>query len=366
MLQKERMIKTLTFQPVDRVPLVEWNIRESTMKEWIKQGYPEGVRYQSFFGLDTIYMPVPINMDMKPAFEEETIEQNERYKIWRDNAGAIRKDFTKNETPGFVTRQWLKYPVEDRADFIEMKNRYNSKDPQRYPQNWDIMIDITNKSHVPTHLSIPFLFWTVREWMGFENICYAFYDKTALLEEMFEFLMDFYIDILKDKIKEAKIDIVELKEDMAYKNAPMISPQMFKNFMMPHYVKFIDFLKNNGVKLVYVDCDGYPGGLIPLWIDAGVDAMSPCEIAAGNDLVALRREYPRFGLLGGIDKRNLSSDKKTIYDEVIPKVSYLIEKGGYIPHVDHAIPPDVPLRNYMYYREILTKVVHNEIVKQPD
>lgn len=202
--------------------------------------------------------------------------------------------------------------------------------------------------------------------MGFENICYAFYDKTALLEEMFEFLMDFYIDILKDKIKEAKIDIVELKEDMAYKNAPMISPQMFKNFMMPHYVKFIDFLKNNGVKLVYVDCDGYPGGLIPLWIDAGVDAMSPCEIAAGNDLVALRREYPRFGLLGGIDKRNLSSDKKTIYDEVIPKVSYLIEKGGYIPHVDHAIPPDVPLRNYMYYREILTKVVHNEIVKQPD
>lgn len=365
MLQRERMIRTLTFQPVDRVPLVEWNIREATMREWIRQGYPEGVRYQSFFGLDTFYLSVPINMGMYPPFEEEIIEQNEKYKIWRDSTGAIRKDFVDNATPGFVTRQWLKFPVEERSDFLEIKKRYDSKDPRRYPPNWDKMVNIINKAHVPTHLSVPFLFWTVRDWMGFENICLAFYDKPSLLEEMFEFLTDFYIDVLKDKIKEVRIDLVELKEDMAYKHAPMISPQMFRKFMLPHYIRFIDFLKSNGVKVVYVDCDGYPGGLIPLWIEAGVDAMSPCEIAAGNDLIALRKEYPRFGLMGGIDKRSLAKDKETIYEEVMSKVPYLIEKGGYIPHVDHAIPPDVPLENYLYYREILTKVVYHEPVERP-
>src|SRR5690606_15858635 len=115
-----------------------------------------------------------------------------------------------------------------------------------------------------------------------------------------------------DEIKKVKIDLVELKEDMAYKNAPMISPKMFRRFMLPHYIRFIEFLKSNGVKVVYVDCDGYPGGLIPLWIEAGVDAMSPCEIAAGNDLIAIRKEYPKFGLMGGIDKRSLAKDKKTI------------------------------------------------------
>lgn len=365
MLQRERFIRTMTFQPVDRVPLLEWNIREATMREWIKQGYPEGVRYQAFFGLDTFYVNVPIRLSMYPEFEEQIIEQQAEYKIWRDNLGAIRKDFAENATPGFVTRQWLKFAVEDRDDFLEMKKRYNSKSPERYPENWENIAKILSKSHVPTHLSIPFLFWTVRDWMGFENLCIAFYDQPALIEEMFEFLTDFIIDTLKDKIKNIDIDIVEFKEDMAYKHAPMISPEMFRKFMMPHYIRLIDFLKSNGVKLVYVDCDGYPGDLIPLWIEAGVDAMSPCEIAAGNDLIALRKEYPRFGLLGGIDKRSLAKDKKSIYNEVMSKVPYMLEKGGYIPHVDHAIPPDVPLENYLYYREILTKVVYNETVEEP-
>lgn len=362
MLQRERFIRTMTFKDVDRVPLVEWNIREATMREWIKQGYPEGVKYLTFFGLDTFYLNVLINLGMCPEFEEKIIEQNDKYKIWQDNLGAIRKDFAENLTPGFVTRQWISFAVKDREDFIKMKERYNSQSPERYPENWKTKAEILSMAHVPVHLSIPFLFWTVRDWMGFENLCLAFYDQPELLEEMFEFLTDFYIETLKRGIKDIKIDVVELKEDMAYKNAPMISPEMFRKFMFPHYVRMIDFLKSYGVKLVYVDCDGYPGKLIPLWIEAGVDAMSPCEIAAGNDLIALRKEYPRFGLMGGIDKRVLAMDERAIYNEVMSKVPYLLEKGGFIPHVDHAIPHDVPLKNYLYYREILTKVVYNEPV----
>ena len=86
------------------------------------------------------------------------------------------------------------------------------------------------------------------DWMGFENLCFAFYDMPELLEEMFTFLTDFCIETLKRGIKELKIDMVELKEDMAYKNAPMISPEMFRKFMMPHYKRLISFLKSNGVK----------------------------------------------------------------------------------------------------------------------
>lgn len=98
MLQRERFIRTMTFQSVDRVPLFEWNIREATMREWIKQGYPEGVGYESFFGLDTFYLHIPIKMCMYPDFDEEIIEQTDKYKIWRDNLGAIRKDFIDNAT----------------------------------------------------------------------------------------------------------------------------------------------------------------------------------------------------------------------------------------------------------------------------
>jgi len=65
--------------------------------------------------------------------------------------------------------------------------------------------------------------------------------------------------------------------------------------------------------------------------------------------------------MGGIDKRVLARSKDEIYEEVMRKVPYLIEQGGYIPHTDHAVPPDVPLSNFVYYREVVSKVIHGEI-----
>lgn len=360
MNNRERFLNTLLFGQVDRVPLVEWPIRKSTMNAWITQGYPIGVPPQEFFDLDTYSLGVPINMGMYPAFEEKIIESDERYKIWQDSLGAIRKDFIRDETPGFVTRSWLSFPVKNRADFLQMQKRYVVCDEGRIPDNFAARTAILNASSVTTHLSIPFLFWTARDWVGFENLCILFYDDPELIEEMFTFITDFCIGILRDKIGSMRIDMVEFKEDMAYKHAPMISPAMFHRFMFPHYRRMIDFLKGSGVQVVYVDCDGYPGGLIPEFIEAGADAMSPVEIAAENDLIELRRQYPSFGMLGGIDKRELAKDKAAIEREVYSKVPYMLEKGGYIPHVDHAVPHDVPLMNYIYYRELLTKVVYGK------
>ena len=363
MTTRERYLRTLQFQPVDRVPLVEWPIRGATMARWVSEGYPEGVPSQEFFSLDTNNIYVPLNLGMHPKFDVEVISIEGDHKIWRDELGATRLDLANAEidTPGFITRSWLKFAVENREDFLKMKERYVIADPARYPKNMEKRFQILNDGVLPTHLSIPFLFWTIRDWVGFENLCLMFYDDPALVEEMFEFLTTFVIETLRPVIDKIDVDIVELKEDMAYKHAPMISPAMFKEFMYPQYVRLISFLKSHGVKLVYVDCDGYPGNeLTALWLEAGVDAVSPCEIAAGNDIVQLRKDFPTLGMFGGIDKRALARGKKEIDNEVLSKVPWMLERGGYIPHIDHAIPHDVPLENYLYYRKLLTKVVYGQ------
>jgi hypothetical protein len=33
-----------------------------------------------------------------------------------------------------------------------------------------------------------------------------------------------------------------------------------------------------------------------------------------------------------------------------------MKDGGYIPGCDHAMPPDIPWENYVYYRELLSNV----------
>jgi len=45
--------------------------------------------------------------------------------------------------------------------------------------------------------------------------------------------------------------------------------------------------------------------------------------------------------------------KKEIEEQVMSKVSALVASGGYIPFVDHAVPPDVPFDNFCYYMELI-------------
>ena len=47
-------------------------------------------------------------------------------------------------------------------------------------------------------------------------------------------------------------------------------------------------------------------------------------------------------------KRVLALDRKAIDRELEAKLP-LAKQGGYIPHIDHAIPHDVPYENFAYY-----------------
>ncbi len=78
--------------------------------------------------------------------------------------------------------------------------------------------------------------------------------------------------------------------------------------------------------------------------------MFPIE-SVHTDPVRLRQEYDRdILLMGGVNKVQLAKGKETI-DEELKRLRPLVEKGGYIPTVDHRVPPDVSFENYLYYLE---------------
>ena len=74
--------------------------------------------------------------------------------------------------------------------------------------------------------------------------------------------------------------------------------------------------------------------------------------------VALRKKYGSdLALMGGIDKRVLANDKKSIETELKSKLPYLLSCGGYIPFVDHNIPSDVPFKNFEYYMKLKKRLL---------
>jgi len=77
--------------------------------------------------------------------------------------------------------------------------------------------------------------------------------------------------------------------------------------------------------------------------------MFPLEIRGGTDPYRMRERFGRDVLLmGGVDKTQLIAGKAAI-DAEIDRITPLVEQGGYIPHVDHRVPPDVTYENYLYY-----------------
>jgi uroporphyrinogen decarboxylase len=68
-----------------------------------------------------------------------------------------------------------------------------------------------------------------------------------------------------------------------------------------------------------------------------------------------------MAFMGGIDKRELTKDKAAIDSEVLGKVPQLLEAGGYIPYVDHTVPPDVPWENFVYYMDLKQRCLEGRV-----
>jgi uroporphyrinogen decarboxylase len=193
--------------------------------------------------------------------------------------------------------------------------------------------------------------------MGLERLLYTFYDDPNLIEDMMEQVCYLETEIIKRVVKDIRVDMVYCCEDMAFKTGPMISPDMMRKFMMPRYQKIMDVLHSGGVDVIWLDCDGNANELIPLWLECGINFHWPLECAAGNDAVALRKKYGKDIILGGnIDKRALLKGKDAIREEVMSKVPFLLESGGYFPGVDHLVSPDVSLENYRYFLNTMREV----------
>jgi hypothetical protein len=90
--------------------------------------------------------------------------------------------------------------------------------------------------------------------------------------------------------------------------------------------------------------------LIPLFIEAGVDGMLPFEVAAGKDVDSIA-QYPDFIISGGIDKREIAKGREAIDRELERVLPAMFKRSGYLPSMDHHMPPEVSYTEFQYYLE---------------
>ena len=66
------------------------------------------------------------------------------------------------------------------------------------------------------------------------------------------------------------------------------------------------------------------------------------------DVTKVRQEYPDLVIAGGINKKEVAKGGKAMQNE-IDRIIPLVDKGGYIPELDHSIPPDISWPSFCEY-----------------
>ena len=373
MTTRQRMLETLLFGKPDRVPLSPGGGRESTRQRWYSEGLPESVSpggipeeaYRQAGG--TLDWPVGgpgfyVNHRMIPCFEEKVVEVRANSQVvqdWKGNICEIGLEFTPlhlRNAIDFVTRRWVKCPVESREDWEDMKRRYDREASERLPANAAELAEKLRERDHYVGWSVHGPFWQLREWLGFEGLCMMMIEDPSFVREMAEFWTDHIDRLLRRGLSYVVPDELHVSEDMAYKAHAMISPAMTREFLVPAYRRWHETIRAAGVPVYAVDSDGYVGELIPIWIETGFDVCDPMEVAAHNDIVACRAEYGHdIGFRGGVDKRSMAAGGDILQAE-IDRIAPVVQDGGYMPACDHGVPSDVSWTNYVETVRLLAEV----------
>ncbi|MBR6745130.1 MAG: hypothetical protein IKM00_07955 [Clostridia bacterium] len=330
------------FGPIVGLP-DEWRAQGATEDMIAMRGFAfDYVPYYNLGNLDSVHRPKDVVLENTPT----------RY-VGIDHYGRrVRMDKRTSTIPLPES-----YPVETMDDWLKIKHMFEY-DPCRISDDEIEKAKRLQDEGVVIRSEILGGFDILRELMGEENCCIAFYEDPELIEDILRTISETNVRVLSQISKKLTIDQLSVHEDMAGKTGPMIGPNLVSEFIVPYYLQSWELVKDAGTKLFCQDSDGNMNPVIDAFIEGGVNIFYPCEPAGNMDIVALRKKYGhKIAFRGGIDKHVIRRTKEEIDRELAYKMQPCMTEGGIVFSLDHRIPNGTPLENYIYYvrraRELL-------------
>ena len=359
MTHRERFLATVAGQSRDRAPYwLFWGVWGSTWKRWQDEGMP---RFQSFgdvrahFGADEVPRIVPVRLGPLPDFSAPVSEDADSVTNI-DSWGIRRRDLKGVDSMS----EFIAWPVNSRADWRRYRDeRLDPNDPRRLDGDWREQCRQWSAAGIPIQLGqFPDtgIFGTLRWLLGDEECLAAFCTDPDWVHEIMNHMTGRYLEVFGQVVREVRVDMIHLWEDMCGRQGPLISPAHWREFMAPCYRRIHAFAREHGIPVLSVDTDGQPDLIVPPMLEAGVNFLFPMEVAAGADVNVFRQKYPGLALMGGIDKRALALGPEAI-DAELRRIRPALAEGRYIPDLDHHVPSDVSWPNFCHYAAELRKMI---------
>ena len=364
---KERVMRAMNHQEVDRVPLDLGGMACSLLdgvyfklKNYL--GFRENIepfregsnscyydeRILDYFDIDIRRLFVKTSNKFPIRFPDGTF-QNEWGILQRQ--GQFGVEFVKNPLEGAEIEDMDSYPwprAEELIDLSGMKERARELHEQ-------------NKYAVSLRAPMNGIF-EISCWLrGMQNFLVDMLSDEefahALAEKVLEVQLDWYGYVL-DEVG-PYLDIVETGDDYGTQHSLMLSPECLEELILSRRKRLNDMIKEKapGAKIFLHSC-GAVKRCIPNLIACGVDILNPVQTAAADmNPYDLKREFgDAICFHGGVDTQQaLRGTVDDVEEEVKKMLDAMNHRGGYILTSCNHIQNDIPVENIIAMFEAAKK-----------
>jgi hypothetical protein len=317
----ERFRAVMGFRPVDRLPVIEWAPWwDQTVARWRGEGLFGGIS--------------------DPGEIREHLGLDPWRQLWLRARGPGCPKAASHGAP----------IIADEADYERIREHLYPR-PAFDRGLVEAWAERHGRGELVVWITLEGFFWYPRTLLGIEGHLYAFYDRPELMKRINADLAEFNLRAVEEFCSILTPEFMTFAEDMSYNNGPMLSKECFDEFLLPYYRLVVPELARRGI-LPLVDSDGDVTDLIGWLEEAGIEGLLPLERMAGVDVARIRREHPRFRMIGAFDKTVMKDGEPAMrreFERLLPTM----RTGGFIPSVDHQTPPDVSLETYRVYVRLL-------------
>ena len=328
-------------QPDDRIPIFELVINEPVIKALYPDLSLENAKFAR--GTQGAYH-ILADFIEREDIDAITIFEDMRPKEWVDDKHYVDEWEITWQVPPNDIPYVVGHPIQSEEDL----DAYIPPDP-----DVDYRLDTLKQAvkRFKGEKAIIFLGHDAFEFShylrGLDNLLMDYVFNPDFVKRLARIVTDYKKRVMQRAIDEGA-DIALTGDDYAHRQAPIMGPEHFKEFVLPYLQEMVDVAKENGVPFIkHVDGNIWP--IIDMMVDTGIDALDPLEPIAGMDIGRVKELYgDRIAVAGNVDCGELLS--RGTPEEVVEAVKETIAKaspgGGHIFASSNSIHPAVNPENY--------------------
>jgi uroporphyrinogen decarboxylase len=325
-----RLIKTLWGGQADRVPLLELIVDTEIKSAYLGRPVVSAADdiqfwYQAGYDCATVF---PGSPSMWFYLEQKRAET-----VLEDACSATGRRRWASEGKGLI-RDWAdleRYPVPSLDDI-------------------DFAYFDAAGEHLPDGMGVigawGDIFTYAWEAMGFEEFCFALYERPKFVAHLFTQLGQLAVRICDALVSYEIVKAFWFSDDIAYRTGFLVSPAVYRQHLFPWLKQMGDICRKARLPFLY-HSDGVLWKALDDLVDCGVCGLHPVEPIAMDIREVKRRYGDRLCLVGNVEVDTLSrGTPEQVREEVRALLRQVAPGGGYCLGSSNTVPNYARLENY--------------------